>query len=613
VEGAAAGMAAALFPSASVRAGGRDVTLSSAGVSAAWTLEGGRLRYATLRDRVHHAEIPLPREVFTLVLGDGTVVKASEFTVEGIPRIERDGVSVRLVNAWRGVRVAWRAIARGDAQYLRQELEIAAIENDVDLREVHLYDFPYLPDAYVAGRVDGSPIVSGNIYASVEHPLAQSDAIYDRARTWLPREIPLRALAPLQVSGVLGVVRTGQLRRDFLAYLERERARPYKPFLHYNSWYDIGYFTRYDQAECLQRIHAFGQALHVQRGVRLQSFLFDDGWDDPKHLWQFNAGFPDGFVPLREAARQYGAAPGAWLSPWGGYGEPRDERLASARTGGYEINDDGLALSGPKYYALFKDVVERFIRDGGVNQFKIDGTGSASKVFPGSSFGSDFEAAIALIADMRRLEPDIYVNLTTGTYPSPFWLRYCDSIWRGGDDHNFAGEGTHRQKWITYRDADTYAGIVVQGPLYPLNSLMLHGLIYAQHAKHLGDDPGNDFPREVHAYFAGGTQLQEMYCTPALLSRQNWDEIARWARWSAANAGVLRDTHWIGGDPDRGDVYGWAAWSPRKSIVTLRNPRSRSQQYLLDYAEALEVPAGVHAPKPQVLTLEPFEVRTIER
>ena len=33
-----------------------------------------------------------------------------------------------------------------------------------------------------------------------------------------------------------------------------------------------------------------------RRGVTMDSFLFDDGWDDPSRLWQFNVGFPDGFL-----------------------------------------------------------------------------------------------------------------------------------------------------------------------------------------------------------------------------------------------------------------------------------------------------------------------------
>lgn len=599
-------MAAALLPSGVLFASERDIRARTRGIDAAWTLEDGRLRYAALRDKVGQRAIPLPREVFSLTIGTDKPAGASAFAIES-----SDARSVTLVHRAAGVRAVWTPVAHPDALYLRQELELHAVDRDVDLREIRLFDFPLLPDALVSGRCDGSPVVARNLYLAVEHPLSQSDAIYDRASAYLPRNVPLRAQAPLRVSSVLGTTRPGQLRRDFAAYIERERARPYAPFLHYNSWYDIGYFTRYDQTECLQRIHAFGEELHARRGVALASFLFDDGWDDPQHLWQFNAGFPQGFAPLKEAAARYGAAPGAWLSPWGGYGKPREQRLTSAKAGGFETNDDGLALSGPKYFDLFRGVVERLIREGGVNQFKIDGTGSAQQVARGSSFGSDFEAAIALIDDMRRLDPRIYVNLTTGTYPSPFWLRWCDSIWRGGEDHDFAGTGSYRQRWMTYRDADTYDGIVVQGPLYPLNSLMLHGTIFARHAKHLNDDPHGDFSREVHSYFATGTQLQELYCSPDLLSRQNWNDIARWARWSAANAPVLRDTHWVGGNPDRLDVYGWAAWSPRKSIVTLRNPASKAQQFVLDTAEALELPDGLRG-HTEILTLEPFEVRTIE-
>ena len=74
------------------------------------------------------------------------------------------------------------------------------------------------------------------------------------------------------------------------------------------------------------------------------------------------------------------------------------------------------------------------------------------------------------------------------------------------------------QRWITYRDADTFAHVVEAGPLYPLNSLMLHGLIFAKHAKNLDRDPGGDFDAEIRSYFGTGTQLQEMYVTPALLS-----------------------------------------------------------------------------------------------
>jgi len=319
------------------------------------------------------------------------------------------------------------------------------------------------------------------------------------------------------------------------------------------------------------------------------------------------------------------------MSPWGGYGDPKRRRLESGREQGFETNEGGFALSGPKYYRRFRDTCFHMLRDYGVNQFKFDGTGNASRAFPGSVFDSDFDAALALIGDLRAAKPDLYVNLTTGTYPSPFWLEVADSIWRGGEDHSFAGVGTFRQRWITYRDADTYAGIVKKGPLFPLNSLMLHGLIYARSAKNLDTDPGDDFASEVHDYFGTGTQLQEMYITPSLLTPKNWDVLAEAAKWSRANASTLVDTHWIGGDPAALQVYGWAAWSPAKGILTLRNPSDKSQSFSMDVADAFELPAGapqryrMHSPFDSAVApielragaahtfeLKPFEVLTLE-
>src|SRR6202044_3490772 len=238
----------------------------------------------------------------------------------------------------------------------------------------------------------------------------------------------------------------------------------------------------------------------------------------------------------------------------------------------------------------FRDVALKMVKQYGVNQFKFDGTGNVNSVFKGSRFDSDFDAMIHLIAEIRAVKPDIFINLSTGTWPSPFWLMRSDTIWRGGEDDSLAGVGTKRERWITYRDADTYEGVVQNGPLYPLNSLMLHGVIYATYNKNLNTDPGNDFRSEVRSYFGTGTQLQEMYITPSLLTQQNWDDLAEAAKWSRANAEVLKDTHWIGGGPGRLAVFGWGSWSPQKAIVTFRNPDNKPRLAEVDLQRQLELP-----------------------
>src|SRR5208337_1679780 len=155
-----------------------------------------------------------------------------------------------------------------------------------------------------------------------------------------------------------------------------------------------------------------------------------------------------------------------------------------------------------------------------------------------------------------------------------------------GDDTEFAGVGTDRERWITYRDGDTYDEIVKAGRLYPLNSLMLHGIVFAQKAPHLSTDPGGDFANEVRSYFGTGTQLQEMYITPSLMTEADWNVLAETANWSRRNAAILVDTHWVGGDPRWLQVYGWGAWSPRKAILTLRNPGAQAQDFTVNIAQA---------------------------
>ena len=121
---------------------------------------------------------------------------------------------------------------------------------------------------------------------------------------------------------------------------------------------------------------------------------------------------------------------------------------------------------------------------------------------------------------------------------------------------------------------------------------MLHGIVYARKARGLNVDPYGDFASEVRSYFASGTGLQELYVSPDLLTERNWDDLAASAKWARSHAETLRDSHWIGGDPARLQVYGWAAWSPGKALITLRNPSDRSQDYALDIGAALELPSG---------------------
>jgi len=632
------------------RSGG---TLYNDRIVAGWQIRNNHIAQLRITDKIAAGDPHLVSslgfdEPFAIAIGKSGAMLASDLALSGDPRTENyepntsaarfsdrlPGVAVHYPLADPGHRFTadWAIILRQGSNYIRQQLTITAADKPVPVTGVTLIDVRS-PAIAVAGSVKGSPLVAGTFYLGFESPLSESSVVADRGVSELHSAAPIAAGQSAAYSSVVGVASQGQMRRAFLTYIERERAHPYRTFLHYNSWFDIGYEKPYTQQQALERIHEIGEELNKKRGVTLDSYLFDDGWDDVDHLWKIRPDFTDGFGELTRATAAYGAAPGIWLSPWGGYAEARQQRLATAKRDGYEIVDGGLALSGPRYYALFHDTVTEMVTRYGVNQFKFDGTGNVNQVVPGSSFSSDFDAAIHLIGDLRSIKPSLYINLTSGTWPSPFWLRYADSTWRGGDDTDFAGVGTDRERWITYRDAATYGNVVKCGRLYPLNSLMLHGIVFAQQAPGLSTSSGQDFANEVHSYFATGTQLQELYITPSLLSPADWDILAESAKWARSNETTLVDTHWIGGDPQWLEAYGWSAWSLQKGILTLRNPAAEPQDITIDVGQAFELPAGaptrykarspwksdsrepsveLTAGKPHTFHLAPFQVLTLE-
>jgi hypothetical protein len=128
---------------------------------------------------------------------------------------------------------------------------------------------------------------------------------------------------------------------------------------------------------------------------------------------------------------------------------------------------------------------------------------------------------------------------------------------------------------------------------------MLHGIMINTGGRVTTFD-AKDIIDEIQSFFGTGTNLQELYIDPGLMTQETWDALAEAANWSRANTDVLVDTHWVGGDPSKYEVYGWASWTKRKGILTLRNPDDKRAIFSLDIGDALELPEGA----PQTYSLK---------
>ena len=530
-----------------------------------------------------------------------------------------------------GVQVHWRAELRDGSNYIRQTVKLASPDKTIPLTAIELADL-HIPALATIGSCPGCPVAGNGMFAGVEIPGAQSEISPVAARIGFACKLDLSPQQSYDFGQVIGVWPEGQLRRSFLYYIERERARPSTPFLNYNCWYDLGYGV--SAAGIVDAVSSFNQELVVKRGVPVLSYLVDDGWDDVKRgLWTENLKtFPGGLARLKLAMDKLGTHLGVWISPLGGYGGAT-ERRDQARKMGLIPASGELDLSYPAYKRWFQDRCLELMREAGVNAFKWDRAGDG--VTP------HFMALLDVARTLRSVNPNIFINVTVGTWPSPFWLNHVDATWRNGTaDVGWAGKGNDpdnpahdREKWITFRDGSCRQCFVEKSPLYPLNSVMHHGIVNGRNFQ--GKDvaaSGLNLRHESRSYFATGATLQELYLTPSLMTPQAWDDVADAAKWAHANADVLVDAHWVGGDPFKLEPYGYAAWNNRKATLMLRNPDDHPRRIDIDAAKVFELPPGAAthyrvvspysdmqtpisdmiAGEPDIITLQPFDVLVLD-
>lgn len=446
------------------------------------------------------------------------------------------------------------------------------------------------------------PVTTAEKEDSAQAASQLAQGIWSRAATLQPGE-------EWEVSSVLGLFAPGQQRRSFLAYMERERVMPYRPFIHYNSWYELNINRNNDsdparrmtEAQCLAVLKDWQEQFFEKRGMSIDAFVWDDGWDEFNSLWDFHKMFPQGFKRVDAAAGRQKAGIGTWLGPVGGYGASKGKRLAHWNVKHPDSKIGNFQLSNKEYFDAFVGRCAQMVRDYNMKYFKFDGISTHFHA-KGPGHEEDAEGIIRVLGALRQKKGGLYINCTVGTWASPFWLRYADSVWRQENDFGTIGAGDNRDKWITYRDRLVHEVFVQGAPLMPINSLMTHGLIVTRHGPPdcMPKEPEN-VKKELRCAVACGTSLQELYVDRDLMNAQDgalWDELAKGIKWIRRNADVLDDVHWVGGNPwdkdaKEGSVYGWAAWNRDKATLALRNSSDREKSLTATLRSILDVPAAV--------------------
>ena len=572
-------------------------------------------------------------ELFKVLLGDGKTITASEMKLEDVKMatlaenpsaatasLRYAGKALEARFTYEELSIVWRAVLRNGSHYLRTEMDIQAAK-DLPMKGIVAMNYLVAKNsAYTApevvGNTRGAILASNHIFAGLETPMGLNSSKDEGNATHIEglwrRNTTLKAGKTWNISSVVGLVAPKQLRRSFLAYSERERAVAWRPYPVYISWYELNIDRNNAQApsykgnmtveQCADVVSHWKTHFYDKYQMAPKAFVWDDGWDQ-YGTWAFNPNFPNGFDEPANEAKKMGTGIGAWLGPVGGYGQSGEYRRAYWRSKG------GMQLSNEDYYNFFIRCCTNMIDRYDFRFFKFDGiSAQASAIGPdeGTRGEENAEAIISIERAVRQKRPDIFLNTTVGTWASPFWFHFTDAVWRQEGDYGEAGDqGTDRERWITYRDRLVYQNFTQRSPVCPINTLMTHGFILSRWGAVSKNMDYDGIVREMRCAFACGSGMVELYNDYKLMDeiKDNqgnagalWKDLAECIKWQQEQADVLPDAHWVGGNPwdgKKANVYGWAAWNGKKSVLTLRNPSASAQTFTTTLREALDIPAYV--------------------
>lgn len=572
-------------------------------------------------------------ELFKVLLGDGKTITASEMKLEDVKMatlaenpsaatvsLRYAGKALEARFTYEELSIVWRAVLRNGSHYLRTEMDIQAAK-DLPMKGIVAMNYLVAKNsAYTApevvGNTRGAILASNHIFAGLETPMGLNSCKDEGNATHIEglwrRNTTLKAGKTWNISSVVGLVAPKQLRRSFLAYSERERAVAWRPYPVYISWYELNIDRNNAQApsykgnmtveQCADVVSHWKTHFYDKYQMAPKAFVWDDGWDQ-YGTWTFNPNFPNGFDEPANEAKKMGTGIGAWLGPVGGYGQSGEYRRAYWRSKG------GMQLSNEDYYNFFIRCCTNMIDRYDFRFFKFDGiSAQASAIGPdeGTRGEENAEAIISIERAVRQKRPDIFLNTTVGTWASPFWFHFTDAVWRQEGDYGEAGDqGTDRERWITYRDRLVYQNFIQRSPVCPINTLMTHGFILSRWGAVSKNMDYDGIVREMRCAFACGSGMVELYNDYKLMDeiKDNqgnagalWKDLAECIKWQQEQADVLPDAHWVGGNPwdgKKANVYGWAAWNGKKSVLTLRNPSTSAQTFTTTLREALDIPAYV--------------------
>jgi hypothetical protein len=528
---------------------------------------------------------------FEILFMDGSTVTSDKMAAksDGVSALPGGGKQLTVSFSSEKLKVRATYAVRPGVPVMRKTLYICGVGDDrKTVDRVRIEAFQVAAGATHGGL--GQPVFMGNVFMGLESPagynLVEEGAIHlQHFPGW-----NLSTGCGTSYTAAIGVAVKGQVEEYFQKYVDSFRYTT-RSMLLYNSWFDVQGIGM--SANVFKRIFDKFRKGLGKYGVSLDYLVVDDGWQNRDSIWEtYKVSFPRDFGPLRDYLEAGGTKLGIWL-PLCGYGLNakwgRDRGLEA------DVKNRYYCMAGPRFNEALRERLKNIVQMQGGEYFKHDFNFlecyNPNVSYPQTqrhSFEANVNAEEGLLDYLHSLNQKTYLNVTSYMWLSPWWLSHADTLWVGSGDYgyDYGAASLEPRDWaMTYRDGWLHRRLVEEGARYPINAIMTHGIIDGVLNRLGGKDEGfRTWADNVVLYFGLGLYMRELYISPQLLEDRKWKFLAQAAKWAKENDDVFARTAWVGGDPKKGQAYGYHHFGGGRDLFVLRNPGMTPQ--------ALKLPKG---------------------
>ena len=549
----------------------------------------------------------------------------SDFSAKGLSVVdsrEEDSKLKFVFEEVLGVKVTLKYWIHEDGNTICKQLTVDQQDDDREIDFIYLdnigitnskthlgVEIPDDSDIPNTWAILGQPYYIDSLFFGCEFPGTDNRIVHGmgRVKYYIGRNVGKKYKCPVTVMGAAKDNTVPEVKKAFFEYLDFI-SRDISPRFNYNNWFET--MGKANEESVIKDFSAFnGEA--KKYGIDISSYVVDDCWNDYKaKFWAFpKRAFPNGLAPVAAKCEEMNSTLGMWISPRGGYTNYKKfaKKISKAKNGFVNPFSEDICVASTKYIDMLGDFVAEKTNEYKLDYWKLDGfclrpcrdtthdhmTGGKDDMYFVTDMLFKWVKLLEKIRNSGEYGEKLWINLTCYINPSPWWLQWANSIWlQNSDDIGFtqtADDEKQVDEEITYRDARYFNFLCERNIQIPSKAIYNHEPIYAKGAD--VDYSDEDFEKYLFWNAARGSALNDIHISVSKMNESKWNSLSKVINFQKENFEILKNTLFIGGNPEENNVYGFVSWNDSgEGIIALRNPDGEKAPITVTLNKLMGVP-----------------------